>query len=235
MKRTKTDQGDAGILCQFCGDLNPRPWKPLPETTQKLQQLSRRRHALQQMLTQEKNRWLLCQDDGLKQDIQEHIEFLQEKIEGLKKQMAEAVDSEKTLALQSQLLCSIRGISTFSAATILAEIGDIEDFQSARQFAAFAGLTPREFSSGTSVRGKTRLCKIGNAHLRTALFFPALSAIRHCGPIRAFRDRLLERGKSKMQVVGAVMHKLSRIVFGVLRHQTPFDPSRLEGAVDGAV
>lgn len=54
--------------------------------------------------------------------------------------------------------------------------------------------------------------------MRTALFFPALSAMVHCAPIRAFRDRLLERGKSKMQVVGA----------GVLRHKAPFKPERQE-------
>jgi transposase len=230
LKRTKNDQADAGTLAQFCRDLNPRLWKPSASEVQKLQRISRRRQALQKMLTQEKNRLQLCCDPELETDIQDHIEFLKEKIEQLKKLMTEQLQTHKHLESQSQLLCTIKGIGASSAAIILAEIGSIQEFSSARQLAAFAGLTPREFSSGTSVRGKTRLCKIGNSHLRTAFYFPALSAIRHCPPIRAFYDRLLERDKTKMQAIGAVMHKLIRVVFGVLRHQTPFDPTRLDMA-----
>ena len=109
----------------------------------------------------------------------------------------------------------------------MAEIGSVQRFASARQLAAFAGLTPQERQSGTSVKGKTRLCKIGNSHLRKALFFPALSAIHRCPQIQVFRERLLAAGKSKMQVVGAVMHKLLRVVYGVLKSQQPFDPNKL--------
>lgn len=86
---------------------------------------------------------------------------------------------------------------------------------------------PQEFQSGSSVRGKTRLCKIGNPRLRKALYFPALVAIRLCPEIQAFRNRLLNAGKTKMQVVGAVMHKLIRIIYGVLKSSQPFDPNKL--------
>jgi transposase len=231
LKRTKNDQADAGILSQFCRDLTPRLWKPSATEVQKLQRISRRRHALQEMLTQETNRLQLCRDAELEADIQDHIDFLKQKIEQLKKLMAELVKTHEYLAAQSELLCSIDGIGELSASIILAEVGSIQNFHSARQLAAFAGLTPREFTSGTSVRGKTRLCKIGNSHLRTAFYFPALSAIRKCPQITAFRDRLIERGKTKMQAIGAVMHKLVRIVFGVLRHQAPFDPNQLAPVV----
>ncbi len=93
--------------------------------------------------------------------------------------------------------------------------------------AAFAGLTPQEYQSGTSVRGRTRLCKIGNPHLRKAFYFPIFESIRRCPQIQAFRERLLEAGKNKMQVVGAVMHKLIRVVYGVLKSGQPFDPYKL--------
>ena len=62
-------------------------------------------------------------------------------------------------------------------------------YEAARQLAAFAGLTPQEHQSGTSVKGKTRLCKIGNPHLRKALYFPALSSMRHCSPMKDLRER----------------------------------------------
>ncbi|UBF29097.1 transposase [Kovacikia minuta CCNUW1] len=93
--------------------------------------------------------------------------------------------------------------------------------------AAFAGVTPQEHQSGTSVQGKTRLCKIGSLRLRKVLYFPALNLIRRCPQIQAFRDRLLAAGKTKMQVVGAVMHKLIRIIYGVLHSRQPFDPTKL--------
>jgi len=71
------------------------------------------------------------------------------------------------------------------------------------------------------------LCKIGNAHLRKALYFPALSLMRHGPEIQAFRQRLLDKGKQKMAVVGAVMHKLIRVIYGVLTSGQEFDPKKL--------
>lgn len=127
-----------------------------------------------------------------------------------------------------KLLKSIKGISTVSGAQILAEISHWQEFSSVRQLAAYAGLTLQAKQSGTSVHGKTRLCKIGNAHLRRALYFPALTAIRCCAPLQRWIERLRGRGKNKMQVVGAVMHKLIRIVYGVLRSGKPFNPELLD-------
>ncbi|MEO0988381.1 MAG: transposase [Cyanobacteria bacterium J06639_14] len=109
----------------------------------------------------------------------------------------------------------------------LAEIGSTNHFASARQLAAFAGLTPQEQLSGTSVCGKTRLCKIGNRRLRKALYFPALNLMRRCPQAQVFRERLLAAGKPKMQVVGAMMHKLIRIIYSVLKSGQPFDPDKL--------
>jgi transposase len=108
---------------------------------------------------------------------------------------------------------------------LLAEIRDISAFDTADQLAAFAGLTPHEFSSGSSIHGKPRLSKIGNSRLRKALFMPAIVARRYNSPIAAFCDRLTAKGKSKMSVIGAVMHKLLRQVFGVLKSQRSFDPN----------
>jgi transposase len=136
------------------------------------------------------------------------------------------IKAHEQLNEQQQLLTSITGIGDKSAAIILAEIGSIAVFDSARQLAAFAGLTPQEFQSGSSVRGKTRLCKIGNPRLRKALYFPALVAIRLCQKIQAFRNRLLNAGKTKMQVVGAVMHKLIRVIDGVLKSKSTFRPKQ---------
>lgn len=226
LSRTKNDQADAGLIARFCRDLKPSLWQPASAEVAKLQGFSRRLEALEHMLTQEKNRLDLC-DDEFREDIESHIEFLEAQIESVKKRLHKHIKAYESLAKQQTLLVSIAGIGEKTSATILAEIGSIEMFHSARQLAAFAGLTPREFKSGSSVNGKTRLCKIGNPRLRKALYFPALTSIRHCPQIQAFRTRLMQAGKNKMQVVGAVMHKLIRVIYGVLKSGQTFDPAKL--------
>jgi transposase len=87
-------------------------------------------------------------------------------------------------------------------------------------------VTPQEHASGTSVQGKPRLCKPGNARLRKALYFPALVMLQRAPEIQPFRNRLAA-GKSKMAIVGAVMHKLIRIVYGVLSSGQAYNPQKL--------
>src|SRR3954465_12528355 len=103
----------------------------------------------------------------------------------------------------SQSVRQAPGIAQMTAAHILAEITDITQYRSARQVAAYAGLVPRERQSGTSLRGCTRLSKIGNARLRRALYFPAITALR-CSPFfQQWAEGLLKRGKCKMSVICA--------------------------------
>jgi transposase len=227
LSRTKNDAADAGLIARFCRDLKPSLWHPAPAEVAKLQMLTRRLEALEQMMTQEKNRRELCDDDDLRAEIDAHLEFMEAQETALKKRLQQHIQAHDRLAEQQALLESITGIGTQTALTVLGEIGSIEVFGSARQLAAFAGLTPQEFQSGRSINGKTRLCKIGNARLRKALYFPALVMIRYCPEIQAFRQRLLAAGKQKMQVVGAVMHKLIRIIYGVLSSREKFDSAKL--------
>jgi len=158
-------------------------------------------------------------------EINAHIAFMEQQQQDLIANIQAHIAQHPTLKHQQELLDSIPGIGPMTAALILSEIGDWHTFGTARQLAAYAGLTPQEKSSGTSVYGKTRLSKLGNARLRTGLFLPALCLLRWNSSIRDWRELLLGRGKTKRQVVGAVMHKLIRWVFGVLHSGKPFDPA----------
>ncbi len=140
------------------------------------------------------------------------------------------INSHPRLKRESRLLDSIPGIAETTAALLLSEITDITQYGSARQIAAYAGLVPRERQSGSSVRGRTRLSKIGNARLRRALYFPAITALR-CSPFfQAWATGLQERGKSKMSVICAVMRKLVHVAYGVLKSGQPFDPEWVKSA-----
>jgi len=229
LARTKSDRADAKLIAQFCRDLKPAPWQPSEAEVMTLQAYTRRLDALEQMLTQEKNRLKITPDE-LKADIEDHIAFLKAQVTSVKKRLLEHIQTHDSLKTQHDLLTTIVGVGDSTAARVLSEIGSIHHFSSARQLAAFAGVTPQEHESGTSVRGKTRLCKIGNRRLRKALYFPALNLMRRCPQMHPFCERLLAAGKPKMQVVGAVMHKLMRVIFGVLKSAQPFDPDKLLAA-----
>jgi transposase len=128
------------------------------------------------------------------------------------------------LAADRDLLASIPGVGAQTASTVLAELPRLDRVPSAQAAAAYAGLSPREFKSGSSVRGRTRLSKSGNARLRKALYLPTLTAVRFNPVLKGFFERLVAAGKPKMQAVGACMRKLVMLCYGVLKNRAPFDP-----------
>jgi transposase len=166
LSRTKNDQADATTIARFCAALKPQAWTPPSPEMAQLQSYSRRLRALEQMTTQEKNRLKTTVDGSLIEDIEAHLVFLETQINNVKKRQKELLNEYSSLKSQADLLTSIVGIGEPTAMTILAEIGDINQFSSARQLAAFAGLTPQEHQSGTSVKGKTRLCNPHSVHER---------------------------------------------------------------------
>ncbi|MBM3271567.1 MAG: IS110 family transposase, partial [Candidatus Sericytochromatia bacterium] len=137
-------------------------------------------------------------------------------------------DQHPGLKQQRDLITSIPGSAEKTAARILAEIpgGSVTTFASARELAAFAGQVPRQWTSGSSVRGRPRPSRMGSARLRKALYLPALVAMTWNPVVRAFCERLAERGKAKKAIVCAAMRKLLHIVFGVLKSRRRFDPNR---------
>ena len=162
--------------------------------------------------------------EAVRRSVEDHLSYLNEQIKHCEESIRNHINSHPTLKRQSQLLDSIPGIAETTAALLLSEITDITQYRSARQVAAYAGLVPRERQSGSSVRGRTRLSKIGNARLRRALYFPAITALR-CSPFfQAWAEGLLKRGKSKMSVICAVMRKLIHVAYGVLKSGKEFDP-----------
>jgi transposase len=124
-------------------------------------------------------------------------------------------------------LVTIPGIAQTSALRILAELVMISSHLEVRQWVAYAGLDPREYSSGTSVHKKVRISKAGNRHLRRALYMPALVAVRHDPHLRGFYQHLLANGKLKMQALVAVERKLLHAIYGMFKHQQAYDGTKV--------
>jgi transposase len=225
LSRTKTDRVDAALIAGFCGERRPPAWHPLEREAQELQALVRRLDSLVEMRTAEENRLSSgITVEAVRASVEELIAHLSEQIKRTEALIREHINNHPGLRRQRELLDTIPGIGETTAAALLAEVPDFSQYRSARQVAAFAGLVPRERQSGSSVRGRVRLSKIGNSRLRKALYFPAITAIR-CSPFfQSWVEGLRQRGKSKMAVIGAVMRKLIHLAYGVLKTGKPFDP-----------
>ena len=226
LKRTKTDKADAILIAHFCQMHQPLSWQPVAPEISELQALVRRVEALYQMRIMEENRLESVAKCGeVRISLAEHIDYLREQIEKLRRQIYDHVEQNPGLSAQSELLQSIPGIGQATAAVLLAEVGDITQFENARQVAAFAGLVPRIRQSGSSVRSRSRLSKTGSSRLRKALYFPAMVALRFNPLIKAFGLRLSAAGKSKKLIIGAAMRKLLHLAYGILKAGKAFDPN----------
>ncbi|HEX8649944.1 MAG TPA: IS110 family transposase [Pyrinomonadaceae bacterium] len=231
LARTKTDRVDAELIARFCLAQEPPAWTPLPQEVRELQALVRRLESLVEMRVMEENRLSSgITVESVRESVEELLAHLNTQIKRTEQLIRNHINSHPTLKQQSELLDSIPGIAETTAAHLLAEITDIKQYRSARRVAAYAGLVPRERQSGTGVRGRTRLSKVGNARLRRALYFPAITALR-CSPFfKEWAAGLRLRGKSKMSVICAVMRKLVHLAYGVLKSEKPFDPQWAKSA-----
>ena len=226
LSRTKTDKVDAELIARFCLAQQPAAWSPPAPELRELQALVRRLESLIEMRVAEENRLSSgVSTAAVSHSLEEHISYLLEQIKQTEALIRQHINDHPDLKEQSELLDSIPGIGATTAALLLAEIVNLKQYTSARQVAAYAGLVPRERRSGSSVRGRTCLSKIGNARLRKALYFPAITALRSSDFFKAWAEPLRLRGKSKMSVIGAAMRKLIHLAYGVIKTGKPFDPN----------
>lgn len=229
MVRTKTDKVDARLIADFCLAQSPDPWRAPPPALRELRALVARRDALDAMRTQEQNRLLVARE-VVKASIEAHLEQLEKAIAEVDKAIRQKIDDDPELKEQSDLLDSVPGLGAKTIPVLLSYYGGPQRFEQAKEAVAFAGVDPRHHESGSSVRGKARMSKIGHAAIRKALYMPAMVALHRTIWGRVFRDRLASVGKIPMVIIGAMMRKLIHIAFGVLKSKSPFNPE-LHGVV----
>ncbi len=224
LSRNKTDSLDAAVIADYCATQNPTIWSPTAPHIQELQAMQRHLEAIKRMRNQESNR-----ADGynpspeVQKLINEHISFLDQQIKQFTSVIHDFIEEHTDLRERKALLTSIPGIADLTAIKLLAE--NIHVFASAKELVAYAGLNPSQHLSGTSIRHRSKLSKIGNAQIRKALYFPAVVAMHHNPFIVQLCERLEKKEKHRMVIVGAAMRKLLVLCFGVLKSGVPFDPA----------
>lgn len=235
LSRTKTDKADASLIADYCQKAQPPAWTPLPPALQILQALVRRLDALEEMFQMERNRLQAGEHPELVQaSLQTHLEYLAAAIRETQQQIRDHLDRDSDLREARDLLLSIPGIGEKTVAWLLGELGTMQQFRGARQVVAFTGAAPGIYESGSSVKKRGSLCKMGNSRLRAALFYPAMNALRYNPLVRALGERLRTAGKKPMVILMAGIRKLLHLAFGVLKSGKPFDPAwRGAGATAG--
>ena len=224
--RNKNDAVDAGLIARYCVAMQPLQWVPPLLEQRQLRAWAMRIEALKEIVQQEENRLEALTVSGLNDvaaHVRQHIAWLTGEIKKLNSDVDDHIDRHPGLKHDAELMTSIPGIGSTTVMRILGQVGDLRRFESAKAFAAFLGVTPKQRTSGTSVRGRTMISRTGNASLRAALYMPSLVACRHNPILNRFAQRLLANGMAKKAVLGAVMHKLAHLLYGVIHTDLPFD------------
>jgi transposase len=232
LQRSKNDQRDAIVLREFSARMPFQPWHPPSAAALKLVSVARRLEALTDLLVAEKNRLHAASlsqalPSVVRRDIQRSIQTQERAIQRLTRAAQEFIAADPQLSRRLQLLLSLPGFGTTAALHVLAELTLLPAGMDVRQWVAYAGLDPREYSSGTSVQKKVRISKAGNKHLRRALYMPALVAVQHQPQLRAYYEHLQARGKTKMQALVATMRKLLHATYGMFSHDQLFDGHKI--------
>jgi len=223
--RNKTDRVDAAVLARMGYERRFAPTPPLPPAYATLRQQTRQRDFLMGQLQAARLRAQEMQACPPLLEIQQVlIGELEKAVRKVDRLINKHVASQAQLSEAVRRLRTIPGVGRLTAVVILAELGELSRFATARQVSSFAGLNPKLFESGTSVHYETHLSKQGPARARKVLYMSALSVLRTSGPLRCYYEHLLHEGKCKMAALGALMRKQLILMRAVLVGHCDYDP-----------
>ena len=210
----KTDRLDARVLAHFAAAVQPAvsPIKTQQDT--ELDALMGRRNQLSDMLTAEKNRRGSAATTTTREDIEEHIEWLEERLEELDEKLKQQLECSAVWQRKDQILQSVKGIGFVTSMSLLADCPELGQLNR-HQIAKLAGVAPLNRDSG-KLRG-TRHIYGGRSQVRCKLYMATLTAIR-CNPVlKSFYNRLVARNKPKKVAIVACMRKLLTIINVMVR------------------
>lgn len=231
MKRGKTDQADARMISQYGWYRREelKPMKPVSEAQQQLQQLMNYRDKLvADRASYEARLGELRTQLGEKLPAQivassEYImEVLSVEIREAQEAIEEVIERDKGLKVNYELVKSVQGIGFVTAVHMLIVTENFSRFSNARKFACYAGVAPFEHTSGSSIRGRTKVSQLANKKIKTLLTLAAICAVKHDPELKAKYAQKIKEGKAKMSVLNMIRFKLIERMFAVIKRQSPY-------------
>ena len=222
-QRNKTDPADAVTIAAFVALHEVSAWQPPAPEQKALRSLTRTRHQLVGCSKQLANQ-LKTADAVARPHLAAVLQSVRGQLATIGRDIDRLLRAHPRLGEAVRRLMTFKGVGLVTAATAIAELPPITPTSDPRAICAWAGLTPRRWKSG-QLELPARLSRKGNGYLRDALYMPALVAKRHNPLMRAFAQRLAANGKTSGAIIGAIAHKMLRILVGLLRSNTDFDPN----------
>jgi len=216
--KTITDKTASEAIAQFGLERTLDSWRRPKEIFRNLKQLTRERGQIVEHRTMAKNQLHAEETEAYPNKksvarIKAQIRFFNKQVLEIKIEITSLVKQEKEVSKSIEIICSIPGVGLLTAVTVLAETNGFELIRNKRQLTSYAGLDVREKQSGTSVKGKPKISKRGNRHVRKAMHLPALTAIRHGERFKAIFIRLVSQHGIKMKAVVAIQRKLLELIY----------------------
>jgi transposase len=242
-RRAKPDAQDALVLARYAAEQPARPWQPLPIPVSELESLLRRQDDLEHLLRQERNRHhFIAPRPGVAAaaiaSLDRVIADLEAALAAIKQAIRDHLHRYPEVQRDARLLRTVPGIGERNVLWLLVLLHRwktrTDGHGRAKGVVAYVGLDPRPFESGSSVRRRATISRMGASHLRRRLFMSAFGGIRGPNPLRQFYDRLVGRGKAKYLALIACARKLLTWAWAVFRTRLAFDPQKARCVVSAA-
>jgi transposase len=223
----KTDKSDAHMIALYAHQQPLTCWKPEAQFIIECKAINSAVAMYHKQCTALKNKVHALTSSGctnlvLLRSLKRQIKHLTVEISTLDATMLELVRANCGQLLTC--LLSIPGIGAKTGISLILTTGCFEQFSTPKQVSAFIGLAPMERTSGSSVRGQSRITKRGNPHTRYHLFLCSFTACKYNPQCKALYERIIAKGKSKKLALIAVSNKLLKQAYGVVKSGIPYDP-----------
>ncbi len=229
--RGKSDRADAARIAQYGwlrrDELQPGIYQA--EAIMKLRdllsyrnKLVRDRSGYKARLKEQLVTGRISKGDFLYKEQKKDISYFDKKVLEVEKQIRLLLKTYAEMQRNFELLQSIKGVGKITAAYLIAYTSNFTKFADARKFNCYAGLAPFDHSSGTSIRGRSRVSHMANKHIKCVLRLAAFVSVRYNQELKQYYERRVKEGKSKMSVLNIIGSKLISRMFAVVRKQTPY-------------
>ena len=227
LHHTKTDKSDAQMICSYAQEQTVSLWKPEPDYINECNMLQSAVGLYFKQSTAIKNKLHSLASRGIEtgvlvRSLKRQLNHLNREIEVLEIKIEELIKE-----YNQQMYSNIRSIPRVGKKTallLIASTNGFKSFENHRQLSAFFGLAPTERTSGTSIKGRSRISKAGNPKIRNYLFLCSFTASQYNPQCRALYARLVTKGKSKKLALIAVTNKLLKQAFAIAKSGICYDP-----------
>ncbi len=227
--KTKTDAVEARALAQMGLERKMKAWRGFSGIMLKIKRLSRERESIQEHIVATSNQLHAHKHEHepekkTLQRAQQHLKFLHKQVTEVDRQIEQTLQQDPELKAKIDNVCTIKGVGLLTAVIVISETNGFDLMENKAQLVSYAGYDVVERQSGSSIKGKTRISKKGNSHIRRALHYPALAAARYEPKLKDLYQRIVERNpKAKMVGLVAVQRKLLVLIYTLYKKNTTYD------------